>query len=38
VLWVGVYPGLTEPMLQHIAEVIGETATGKNTLRATNLT
>jgi CDP-6-deoxy-D-xylo-4-hexulose-3-dehydrase len=38
VLWVGVYPGLTNPMLQHIAEVIGEVATGKDTLRATILT
>ena len=33
VLWVGVYPGLTMPMLEHVAEVIGEVATGKNTLR-----
>jgi CDP-6-deoxy-D-xylo-4-hexulose-3-dehydrase len=29
VLWVGVYPGLTKPMLDHIAEVIGEVAAGK---------
>jgi len=29
VLWVGVYPGLTKPMLDHVAEVIGEVATGK---------
>ena len=29
VLWVGVYPGLTKPMLDRIAEVIGEVATGK---------
>lgn len=29
VLWVGVYPGLTRPMLDHVAEVIGEVATGK---------
>jgi CDP-6-deoxy-D-xylo-4-hexulose-3-dehydrase len=29
VLWVGVYPGLTRPMLDHIAAVIGEVATGK---------
>jgi CDP-6-deoxy-D-xylo-4-hexulose-3-dehydrase len=29
VLWVGVYPGLTTPMLEHVAEVIGEVATGK---------
>jgi CDP-6-deoxy-D-xylo-4-hexulose-3-dehydrase len=33
VLWVGVYPGLTMPMLEHVAEVIGEVAKGKNTLR-----
>lgn len=33
VLWVGVYPGLTRPMLEHVAEVIGEVATGKNMLR-----
>jgi len=38
VLWVGVYPGLTEPMLQHIAEVIAEVATGKDTLLANILT
>jgi CDP-4-dehydro-6-deoxyglucose reductase, E1 len=38
VLWVGVYPGLTKPMLQHVVEVIGEVATGKETLRATILT
>jgi CDP-6-deoxy-D-xylo-4-hexulose-3-dehydrase len=30
VLWVGVYPGLTKPMLDHMAEVIGEVATGKS--------
>jgi CDP-6-deoxy-D-xylo-4-hexulose-3-dehydrase len=29
VLWVGVYPGLTKPMLDYVAEVIGEVATGK---------
>ena len=29
VLWIGVYPGLTKPMLQHMAEVIGEVAAGK---------
>jgi CDP-6-deoxy-D-xylo-4-hexulose-3-dehydrase len=29
VLWVGVYPGLTKPMLEYIAEVIGEVAAGK---------
>ncbi len=29
VLWVGVYPGLTKPMLDHVAEVIGKVATGK---------
>jgi CDP-6-deoxy-D-xylo-4-hexulose-3-dehydrase len=29
VLWVGVYPGLTRPMLDYVAEVIGEVATGK---------
>jgi len=34
VLWVGVYPGLTKPMLDYVAEVIGAVATGKNpTLR-----
>jgi CDP-6-deoxy-D-xylo-4-hexulose-3-dehydrase len=38
VLWVGVYPGLTSPMLQHIAEVIGEVATGKHTIRPAILT
>jgi CDP-6-deoxy-D-xylo-4-hexulose-3-dehydrase len=38
VIWVGVYPGLTKPMLQHIAEAIGGVATGKDTLRATILT
>ena len=30
VFWIGVYPGLTKPMLDHVAEVIGEVATGKN--------
>jgi CDP-6-deoxy-D-xylo-4-hexulose-3-dehydrase len=30
VLWVGVYPGLTKPMLDHMIEVIGQVATGKN--------
>jgi CDP-6-deoxy-D-xylo-4-hexulose-3-dehydrase len=36
VLWVGVYPGLTRPMLDHVAEAIGEVATGRNSaLRAT---
>jgi CDP-6-deoxy-D-xylo-4-hexulose-3-dehydrase len=29
VLWVGVYPGLTKSMLNHVAEVIGEVATRK---------
>ncbi|MGA3262636.1 MAG: lipopolysaccharide biosynthesis protein RfbH [Terracidiphilus sp.] len=29
VLWVGVYPGLTKPMLDYVAEVIGEVAAGK---------
>ena len=29
VLWIGVYPGLTKPMLEHMAEVIGEVALGK---------
>ena len=29
VLWVGVYPGLTKPMLDYVAEVIGEVATGR---------
>jgi CDP-6-deoxy-D-xylo-4-hexulose-3-dehydrase len=29
VLWVGVYPGLTKPMLEHVAQVIGEVAMGK---------
>jgi len=38
VLWVGVYPGLTKPMLQHVAEVIGEVAIGKGTFPATILT
>ena len=33
VLWVGVYPGLTRPMLDYIAEIIGEVATGKNSAR-----
>jgi len=28
VLWVGVYPGLTMPMLNHISDVIGEVASG----------
>jgi CDP-6-deoxy-D-xylo-4-hexulose-3-dehydrase len=28
VLWVGVYPGLTMPMLNHICDVIGEVASG----------
>jgi CDP-6-deoxy-D-xylo-4-hexulose-3-dehydrase len=31
VLWVGVYPGLTKSMLNHMAEVIGEVATRKET-------
>jgi len=30
VFWIGVYPGLTKPMLDYVAEVIGEVATGKN--------
>jgi CDP-6-deoxy-D-xylo-4-hexulose-3-dehydrase len=30
VLWVGVYPGLTKPMLDHVAAVIGEVATDKS--------
>ena len=34
VLWVGVYPGLTRPMLDYIAEIIGEVATGKNSARS----
>ena len=29
VLWVGVYPGLTKPMLDYVAEVIGEVVMGK---------
>ena len=29
VLWVGVYPGLTKPMLEHVAQVIGEVVSGK---------
>ncbi len=29
VLWVGVYPGLTKAMLEHLAEVIGAVASGK---------
>ncbi len=29
VFWVGVYPGLTRPMLEHVAVVIGEVAMGK---------
>ena len=29
VLWIGVYPGLTKAMLDHIVEVIGSVATGK---------
>jgi CDP-6-deoxy-D-xylo-4-hexulose-3-dehydrase len=29
VLWIGVYPGLTKPMLDYIAGVIGEVAAGK---------
>jgi CDP-6-deoxy-D-xylo-4-hexulose-3-dehydrase len=33
VLWVGVYPGLTRPMLDYIAEIIGEVATGRNSAR-----
>jgi len=31
VLWVGVYPGLTTPMLHHIIEAIGEVASGSYT-------
>ena len=38
VLWVGVYPGLTKPMLQHVAEVIGEVAICKGTFPAAILT
>ena len=34
VLWVGVYPGLTRPMLDYIAEIIGEVASGKNSARS----
>jgi CDP-6-deoxy-D-xylo-4-hexulose-3-dehydrase len=30
VLWVGVYPGLTRAMIDHLAEVIGEVATGRS--------
>jgi CDP-6-deoxy-D-xylo-4-hexulose-3-dehydrase len=30
VLWVGVYPGLTKPMLHHVAEVIGDVATDRD--------
>jgi CDP-6-deoxy-D-xylo-4-hexulose-3-dehydrase len=33
VLWVGVYPGLTRPMLDYMAEIIGEVAMGKNSAR-----
>lgn len=38
VLWVGVYPGLTGSMLQHVAEVIGEVATNKHTIGTAILT
>jgi len=33
VLWVGVYPGLTKPMLDYVAKIIGEVATGRNSAR-----
>jgi CDP-6-deoxy-D-xylo-4-hexulose-3-dehydrase len=33
VLWVGVYPGLTRPMLDYIAEIIGEVAMGRDSAR-----
>jgi len=32
VLWVGVYPGLTRQMIDFMAEVIGEVATGKTSV------